>query len=87
MSDLVKRLRDAHPNSPQYVNGSHILAEAADRIERLEAFVEKVREARKVWDTPGHWGDLGLRGKCAALECSRDVELALAALDSSPKNK
>lgn len=33
--DLVKRLREAHPHSPQYANGSNILAEAAKEIETL----------------------------------------------------
>jgi hypothetical protein len=37
MSDLVQRLREAHPHSPQYANGSMIFAEAADEIERLTA--------------------------------------------------
>lgn len=37
MSDIVERLRDAHENSVQRVNGSNIFAEAADEIERLRA--------------------------------------------------
>lgn len=34
--DLLQRLREAHPNSQQYANGSMILAEAADEIEGAE---------------------------------------------------
>lgn len=35
MLPLVERLRAAHPNSLQYFNGSMLLADAADTIERL----------------------------------------------------
>ncbi|MBO9099485.1 MULTISPECIES: hypothetical protein [unclassified Rhizobium] len=37
MSDIVKRLREAHPNSAQRFAGSTILLDAADEIERLQA--------------------------------------------------
>lgn len=36
MSDIVERLREAHPNSAQRFAGSTILLDAADEIERLE---------------------------------------------------
>ena len=35
MNNIVSRLRAAHPYSPQYLNGSMLLSEAADEIERL----------------------------------------------------
>lgn len=37
MSDIVERLRHAHPSSQQYAAGSMILSDAADEIERLRA--------------------------------------------------
>lgn len=37
MSELSERLREAHPNSQQYVLGSNILLEAAQEIESLQA--------------------------------------------------
>ena len=43
MSELSERLREAHPISQQYANGSKILLEAADEITRLQAECEKLR--------------------------------------------
>jgi len=43
MSDLVERLKAAHPKSSQYAAGSNILLEAANRIQRLEKLMAKVQ--------------------------------------------
>lgn len=43
MSDIEQRLREAHPISQQYANGSKILLEAADEIARLQAENEALR--------------------------------------------
>jgi len=46
MSELSERLREAHPISQQYANGSKILLEAADEITRLQSRVKEM-EAEK----------------------------------------
>lgn len=55
MTNIVKRLRDAHPQSPQYFNGSMLLAEAADRIEALEsAMLELSNKCQGELGCPGY---------------------------------
>jgi len=46
MDDLVARLRRAHVGSVQQVLGSHILIEAADEIQRLNA---RLKEEYEGW--------------------------------------
>jgi len=36
METVERRLRDAHPGSTQYANGSNLLLEAAEQIAKLE---------------------------------------------------
>lgn len=45
MTDLIDRLREAHPRSTQYALGSMILSEAADEIEQLRAERDALRGA------------------------------------------
>lgn len=44
MTDIVERLREAHPNSMQYAAGSTILADAADEIEKLRSSLKEMVE-------------------------------------------
>ena len=53
MSDIVERLREAHPNSAQRFAGSNIMLDAAAEIERLrrelaEARAGAFREAAEI---------------------------------------
>lgn len=48
MSDIEQRLREAHPNSQQYANGSKILLEAADQIASLKQQLAKQASAAKM---------------------------------------
>jgi len=50
MDDIVNRLREAHPISAQYANGSRILLDAADRIAELEASLSDRWENLNVLD-------------------------------------
>ncbi len=54
MDDLTQRLRDAHANSPQRIMGSDIFAEAAARIEALEAEVARLREEHSLIAVMGY---------------------------------
>ena len=48
MSEMEQRLREAHPDSQQYANGSMILLEAADYIANLKQQLSRQASAAKM---------------------------------------
>jgi len=57
MSDIVARLREAHPNSAQRFAGSNILLDAADEIERLRKALAPFVKDIENWTDDHGWTD------------------------------
>jgi len=79
MPDIVERLREAHPHSPQYALGSNILLEAANEIaqvrENYERAMHRVSALEHDYETAMH-AVAYMEARCKKAETSLLAEQA-----------